>query len=83
MPAPEAVSGSHAWTDRCRAAVGMAGGELAVWKANYAPTGTVWALEPIRHSSGRPIAYREMAAAGKDGKAAEPATTTNPDRAYV
>ena len=79
----EAVSGSHAWTDRCRAAVGMAGGELAVWKANYAPTGTVWALEPIRHSSGRPIAYREMAAAGKGGKAAEPATTTNPDRAYV
>ena len=67
------ISGSAAWVDRARSALTLTrdrdrdradGYVLAVAKANYARTGTAWALTVQRAESGRPLAFEGGAADG-------------------
>ena len=65
------IAGSAAWVDRARSALTLTrdgdradGYVLAVAKANYARTGTAWALTAQRAESGRPLAFEGGAADG-------------------
>ena len=69
------IAGSAAWVDRARSALTLTrdsdradGYVLTVAKANYARTGTAWALTAQRAESGRPLAFEGGAADGRPGR---------------